>query len=273
MADKRYYWIKLKTDFFNLNEIDFLLSQKNGCEYIVLYQMLCLNSANNNGELCSKIGEMIIPYNVEKIVRDTKHFDFDTVTVALELFKRLGLIYEETDNVLKIANFAEMVGSETAWAEKKRLYRATHPQLAEDNARTLSDKRKRLDIEIEIEKDIDKEIDIDKINYQQIADMYNEICISFPRLKSLSDARKKAIKARLKTYSIDDIKTVFTKAEASDFLKGKNNRNWSATFDWMITDSNMAKILDGNYDNEKGGNGNVTGRGAEKSGKAFGNFI
>lgn len=159
MADKRYYWIKLKTDFFNLNEIDFLLSQKNGCEYIVLYQMLCLNSANNNGELCSKIGEMIIPYNVEKIVRDTKHFDFDTVTVALELFKRLGLIYEETDNVLKIANFAEMVGSETAWAEKKRLYRATHPQLVEDNARTLSDKRKRLDIEIEKEKDIDKEIE------------------------------------------------------------------------------------------------------------------
>lgn len=42
---KKYYWIKLKTDFFNLAEIDFLLGQENGCQYIVLYQMLCLQTA------------------------------------------------------------------------------------------------------------------------------------------------------------------------------------------------------------------------------------
>ena len=79
--------------------------------------------------------------------------------------------------------------------------------------------------------------------------MYNATCVSFPRLRALSDARKKAICARLKTYSVDDFLVTFQKAEASDFLKGKNERNWSATFDWMIKDSNMAKILDGNYDN------------------------
>ena len=121
--NNRYYWIKLKTDFFNQQTIDFLLSQKNGCEYIVLYQMLCLNTANNNGEMCSKIGEMIVPYNVEKIVRDTKYFDFDTVTIALGLFKQLGLIYEEKDKILKITNFNEMVGSETSSAKRVREYR------------------------------------------------------------------------------------------------------------------------------------------------------
>ena len=89
---KRYYWIKLKTDFFNQETIDFLLSQENGCQYIVLYQMLCLNTANNNGEMATRIGEMIIPYDINKIVRDTKYFTFDTVAVALELFKKLGLI-------------------------------------------------------------------------------------------------------------------------------------------------------------------------------------
>ena len=47
---KKFYWIKLKTDFFNLDEIDFLLSQKNGCEYVVLYQMLCLQVANTSGK-------------------------------------------------------------------------------------------------------------------------------------------------------------------------------------------------------------------------------
>jgi len=69
-------------------------------------------------------------------------------------------------------------------------------------------------------------------------------------VRSLSDARKKAIKARLNTYDLDAFKTMFEKAEASDFLKGSNERNWTATFDWLLKDSNMAKVLDGNYDNK-----------------------
>lgn len=85
------------------------------------------------------------------------------------------------------------------------------------------------------------------IDYQQIADMYNETCVSFHRLTKLSDSRKKAIRARLKQYSVDDFRRMFEMAESSDFLKGKNDKNWSATFDWMIKDANMAKILDGNY--------------------------
>ena len=88
------------------------------------------------------------------------------------------------------------------------------------------------------------------ICYQQIADMYNNTCVSFPRLTKLSDARRKAVKARLKKYTTDDLQRAFTLAEKSDFLKGANNRNWSATFDWMLKDANLAKILDGNYTNK-----------------------
>lgn len=86
------------------------------------------------------------------------------------------------------------------------------------------------------------------VNYQLVADMYNDTCVSFPRVTKLSDKRKRAIKARLKTYSMDDFKTLFQKAEGSSFLKGSNGRNWSANFDWLIEDGNMAKVLDGNYD-------------------------
>jgi len=85
--------------------------------------------------------------------------------------------------------------------------------------------------------------------YATIRELYNSVCGSYPRLVKMSDARKKAINARLKTgYTLDDFQTLFKKAEASDFLKGANKRNWSATFDWLICDSNMAKVLDGNYD-------------------------
>lgn len=124
MSNKKFYWIKLRTDFFSQETIDFLLSQKNGCEYVVLYQMLCLNTANTQGELISQIGEMIIPYDVSKIVRDTKYFEHDTVVVALELYKKLGLIYESQNGNLMISNHSSMVGSESDSAQRVRKHRA-----------------------------------------------------------------------------------------------------------------------------------------------------
>lgn len=89
----------------------------------------------------------------------------------------------------------------------------------------------------------------DRIEYSGIMDAYNNLCPSLPSIKTLSEARKKAIRARLNSYSLEDIHEAFRKAENSDFLKGKNNRNWQANFDWIIKDANIAKILDGNYDN------------------------
>ena len=239
MPDKRYYWIKLKENFFDLETIDWLVSQKNGCEYIVLYQKLCLLTANKGGKLISSVGEMIIPYDTQKIARDTK-FSVDTVIVAMELFKKIGLVYEETDGILQIPAVAEMVGSETAGAERVRKHRALQCNNNVTNNVTTENRYK-------ISDNRDKRKDI---NYQQIKDLYNETCVSFPRLTALSDKRKQTIKARLNSYSFEQIKEVFEKAEASDFLKGKNNRDWQANFDWLMKDSNFAKVLDGNYDNK-----------------------
>ena len=167
MEDKKYYWIKLKTNFFDLPTIDWIMSQNNGCEYIVLYQMLCLKTANTDGKLVSQIGEMLIPYDIEKIARDTKYFSNDTIRVALELFKSLGLIYVSDDNTMTISNYDEMVGCESQWAEKKRLYRQKHKQIEgqqqgqiEDNVRQeYRDKRLEIrDKSIEYrDKSVDKE--------------------------------------------------------------------------------------------------------------------
>ena len=124
---KRFYWIKLRDSFFNgenKNAVDFLMSQKNGANYIVLYQLLCLMTANTDGVMASSVGEMIIPYDPAKIQRECKWFTLDTVIVALEFFKKLGWVYEQSDGILRIANFDEIVGSETDWAVKQRRQRA-----------------------------------------------------------------------------------------------------------------------------------------------------
>lgn len=90
------------------------------------------------------------------------------------------------------------------------------------------------------------------VPYEQIKSLYNDICTSLPRCTAMSDARRKAIKARFASgYTLEDFRQLFTKAEASSFMRGANSRNWRATFDWLLKDANMAKVLDGNYDDHQ----------------------
>lgn len=95
--------------------------------------------------------------------------------------------------------------------------------------------------------------DREKIPYAAIRDAYNEICQSFPKCNALSDKRKAAIRARIHSggYTFADFQRLFRKAEASAFLRGENKKNWRATFDWLLADANMAKVLDGNYDDNR----------------------
>lgn len=122
--DKTFYWIKLQKDLLYGNAIDFLMSQKNGANYVVLYEMLIMNTINTQGKLCNEIGEVIMPFNIEKIQRDCKWFDVDTVRAAIELYSKLGLVYKNSEGILEIVDFENLVGSETYWAKQKRLKRA-----------------------------------------------------------------------------------------------------------------------------------------------------
>lgn len=177
MAVKRYYWIKLKDTFLTSDAVDFLMSQKNGANYVVLYQMLCLKTVNTGGELSRQIGEVIIPFDVDKIQRDCKYFEKDTIIVALELYKKLGLVYENKDGFLQIANFDNIVGSETKWAEYKRIERqkdkqekiGQFPKDVQNDVQRMSNKRldirdKILDIRDKILDTRYNSIDIDSNN-------------------------------------------------------------------------------------------------------------
>lgn len=116
---KRYYWMKLKDSFMTSETVDFLMSQPNGSNYVVLYQMLCLKTINTEGRFERQIGAVLIPYDIEKIQRDTKWFSIDTIRIALNLYMQLELIYTDENGVLVIANHKDLVGSETDWAAKK----------------------------------------------------------------------------------------------------------------------------------------------------------
>lgn len=259
--DKRYYWLKLKRDFFKRHDIQIIEAMPNGKDYILFYLKLLCESVDHEGNL--RFSEQI-PYN-EQMLSTITNTNVDVVRSAIKIFSELGMMDVLDDGTFFMNEVQKMIGSESYWAEKKRIQRKNNVGQLEDNRWTMSnelgqfptcpsksiekEKEKEKEIEIEIESESEKR---DRVDYQHIADMYNDTCVSFPRLKALSNSRKKAIKARLKEYTVDDFQLMFTKAEASSFLKGGNERNWSATFDWMLKDANMAKILDGNYDNRGG---------------------
>lgn len=87
------------------------------------------------------------------------------------------------------------------------------------------------------------------INPQQVVDLYMSICISLPKVQKLSDTRKRTINTRLKKYSLDDFKKVFELTEESDFLTGRST-SWQCNFDWLLNETNMIKVLEGNYRNK-----------------------
>ena len=93
----------------------------------------------------------------------------------------------------------------------------------------------------------------ERTDYQGVLDAYHECCPSFPAVIKLTETRKRAIKARLKDYGLDEIKRAFSLAGQSDFLKGSSG--WQASFDWLMKPANMTKVLEGNYTNRASPNG------------------
>ena len=259
--EKRYYWLKLKRDFFKRHDIQIIESMENGKDYLIFYLKLLCESVDHDGGL--RFSEQI-PYNLEMLSTITRT-NVDIVRSAVKLFTELDMMEIWDDGTFFMTQVQKMIGSAANNDNTIRQQRFRDRKKAEALQSRYepvinSNESKKIEKELDIDKEKDNR---ERINYQQIADMYNEICISFPRLTKLSERRETAIRARLRKYTVDDFKTIFTKAEASDFLKGGNDKNWSATFDWLICDGNMAKVLDGNYDNRGNGNGrNGVGRGS-----------
>lgn len=160
---KRYYWMKLKESFMTSDTIDYFMSQPSGANYVVLYQMLCLKTINTDGRLSRQIGEVIIPYDIPKIQRDLKWFSADTIRVALNLYKAVGLIYEDVDGTLVLADHDSLVGSETDWGAKKRRQRNSSELPSGDNVPTDVPQVVPTEIEKELEtRDREQSSDIDK---------------------------------------------------------------------------------------------------------------
>lgn len=93
---------------------------------------------------------------------------------------------------------------------------------------------------------------VERCDYDFYARSFNEICTSFPAIRQLNNARRRAIKAAERDHGREEIIRAFHKAEESDYLAGrKGELGWQPNFDWIMREGNLIKILEGTYDGRR----------------------
>lgn len=190
MADnQKYYWLKLKKDFFKRHDIKIIEAMPNGKDYILFYLKLLCESVGHDGNL--RFSEEI-PYN-EEMLGIITNTNIDVVRSAVKIFTQLNMMELMDDGTYYLNEVQKMIGYETDWAIKKRKYREQkkiESNTNEDIVLPLSDKSKS------------KNIDIDK-DILYILSYWNEKgIIVHKESKDLLDTIGKAIK----TYGVEEIK-------------------------------------------------------------------
>lgn len=89
--------------------------------------------------------------------------------------------------------------------------------------------------------------------HEEIVESWNAFAsrVGLAQIRTLTKKRRSAISARRKEpeFNLDEI---YAKMEASDFLRGNNDRGWRVDFDFIFcSPNNYVKILEGRYDNRE----------------------
>lgn len=162
MSDnKKYYYLRLKENFFDSDELKILESMKDGYLYSNILLKLYLRSLKNDGKL---VVNDRIPYNAEMLASVTGH-QIGTVKQALSIFKDLGLIDVLENGAIYMLDIQNFIGKGSSEADRKREYRQrieTDRTNVQTKVRQISEKSPpEIEKELEIDKELYKEKDID----------------------------------------------------------------------------------------------------------------
>lgn len=268
MADKKkYYYIKLKDNFFDQTKIKILEAMPEGYVFENVYLKMILRSLPMEGTL--RISEAI-PYTPEALAAVTGH-EVSTIKGAIEALSQLGLIELIENDTIFTNDIQNFIGQSSSDAYRKRLEYNRKKKSVEISPPEIRDKRlenrdysienrdysienKDKSIENKEKKNKEKE---ERLN--RLLKEYHRICVSLPSVRKVEGTRKAHTFKRMDSFSDDDFLACFEKAEASDFLSGRKE-NWRASWDWFMTnDENILKVLEGNYDNPKKKSGGLGG--------------
>jgi predicted phage replisome organizer len=179
MASKKYYWLKLKRDFFKRHDIRIIEEMPNGKDYILFYLKLLLESIDHEGNL--RFSDAI-PYN-EQMLSVVTNTNVDIVKAAMKLFIELNMIEVFDDQTIYMNEVEKLIGSETDSAERVRRHRLAM-QASSDNALQCNtdvttsnesvtqskSKKKSIEKDLELDVDVVEEDDSDTDNDDETVD-------------------------------------------------------------------------------------------------------
>lgn len=119
MADnKKYYYLKLKENFFDSEEMIILQNMENGYIYSDILLKLYLRSLKNEGRLMFK---KLIPYTPSALAQVMRHSE-ETVEKALEIFQQLELVEILDNGAIYMLDIQNFIGSSSTEADRRREY-------------------------------------------------------------------------------------------------------------------------------------------------------
>ncbi|MCD3211081.1 DnaD domain protein [Clostridium botulinum C/D] len=221
MSDNRkYYYLKLKENFFDTEEIKILEQMTNGYKYSNILLKLYLKSLKFNGAL--RVNEYI-PYNEEMIAAVTNH-DVDTVRTAITLFKQLKLIDILNNGTIYMLDIQNFIGKSSTEADRIRSFRKkieNEKKMLEGSSTKDVQMYNESTPEIELEKEIDIDIKIDS-NYVSFFNSNFHLITPFEK-QLLQSFEKDGIEATAIVFALK--KAVSKNKRSIEYVKGILN-NW-----------------------------------------------
>ena len=179
--NKKYYYLKLKENFFNSDEIVLIESMQNGILYSNILLKLYLLSLKYNGFL--RLNENMA-YTAQMIATITRH-EVGTVERALNVFMEFGLIVPAADGSIYMTNIEDMVGKSSTEADRKRLARAEVKRLGGQTADKCPQNVPAVSENCPPEIEIEKESDIKKESERELYGRYRNVSLTISEYEQL----------------------------------------------------------------------------------------
>lgn len=246
MADVK--WIKIVTDIFDDEKILLIESMPESDAIIVVwFKLLCLAGKNNNSGVFMMNDKI---HYTDEMLATIFRKPINVIRLALKTFESFGMI-EIINSVITIPNWDKHQSLDVIERkrERDRAYqrekRKKQKLLATQKSFDESSDVVALEREREEEEEREEELDITKV-----IEKWNSLNLN--KLVSIKNNRLKALKARIKEFSKEDILKAIENIKESSFLQGKNDRSWTITFDWLLKPNNFVKVLENNYKDKEG---------------------
>ena len=236
MSNGKYYWLKLKKDFFKRHDIQIIEAMPNGKDYILFYLKLLVESVDHEGAL--RFSDTI-PYNAEmlSVVTNT---NVDIVRSALKVFTELNMIDVLDDSTIYMNEVSKMIGSaadndnairQQRFRDNQKASKMAIPDVSvtKNNAPvteavTNNNESKSIEKDIELEKDTDKQLSL--LPQPTLATKEEKLKLLFEDFWKLYPKKVKKQNAFREFKKIKDIEALMP-IILDDVERKKRSKNWT----------------------------------------------